>query len=395
MRSWSHVLFYSLVLAAVALLSGCDDEEAPPGVTSDEVVVGMHAILSGDAAVFGLIPGAIEAYFETVNAEGGVHGRHIRLEVCDSQFDPTEALRCAERLVEEEGVFTFLNNQSFAAHQAAYDYLDEQGVPDLLIASGAQALRDDLHERATPGVISYYEEARRMGGYLGEQFPGQKVGLIFLQDVDGVSYADGLEAGFDGDLVGSEGVPIIDQDMAARVDKLLSDGAEIIVLAVPPPQSGFAIRAAREDFDSDAQFVLSSVNLVPFVLLTAGEDAFVDGTLIPITIKEACLADDPAVQSHRGWAEDAGLDPSYFTIYGQVIAEIFVEILEEAGEDLTRDSLVEAARNVDDLQLDLAFGPIATNAGDVEPFESFQLMRVDGTTGCVVPVGDVQQIGSG
>ena len=375
-------------LVVVALTAGCGDDDTD--VPGDEIVIGTHAILSGDYAVFGIIPAAIEAWFDRVNAAGGVHGRSIRYVTCDSQFDTTEALRCAQRLVEEDGAFALLNNQSFAAHTAAYAYLDEEGVPDILIASGAQALRDDLHEFAIPGVVSYYEEARHVAEYLNTTHPGASAGVIYLQDLDGESYRDGFRAGFEGEIVAEEGIAFVDQDLAAPVDTMIANGAQIVVLAVAPPHSGLAINALRGVRGSDAQIVLSSVNLVPFVLLTAGDPNLVDGALIPVTIVEACQ-DSPAVTAHREFAEGAGLEPSYFTIYGQVIAELFVAILEEAGEELTREGLIEAAANVRDLRLDLAVGPISMSDEDREPFETYQLSRVvvdpETEVGCIVPEG--------
>ncbi|MGD0321098.1 MAG: ABC transporter substrate-binding protein [Acidimicrobiales bacterium] len=100
-----------------------------PGVTSDTITVGSLATLSGQlSAGFGDVVYGVKAYFDMVNAQGGVDGRRIDLRyVVDDAANPTTDEDQARNLVQQDHVFAIVGVGSpfFTADQ----YLARTGTP--------------------------------------------------------------------------------------------------------------------------------------------------------------------------------------------------------------------------------------------------------------------------
>lgn len=81
-----------------------------PGVTSNSITVGALATLSGPlSSMFGDIVYGAKAYFDMVNAQGGVDGRKINfVHVLDDTGNPTTDADDARNLVEQDHVFAIV-----------------------------------------------------------------------------------------------------------------------------------------------------------------------------------------------------------------------------------------------------------------------------------------------
>jgi ABC-type branched-subunit amino acid transport system substrate-binding protein len=96
------------------------------GVSASEIKIGVLAPLSGAAGFLGEVEAAaVRAYYESVNAQGGVHGRKYRLVVLDTQFEPTVEATATRRLVDQDKVFALL---SILADSSA-PYITSKGIP--------------------------------------------------------------------------------------------------------------------------------------------------------------------------------------------------------------------------------------------------------------------------
>ncbi len=102
--------------------------ESDPGVTDDEILLGATVTLSGPTGFLGEeITGAINAYFETINAAGGVGGRKLRLITYDDGADPSQLLANLRQLVEQDHVVALITGLA----DNALDYIDSKGIPTL------------------------------------------------------------------------------------------------------------------------------------------------------------------------------------------------------------------------------------------------------------------------
>ena len=387
----------SLVLPALvalfALAAACGDGgggEAgfDPGVSDAEIVIGGHAPLSGPAAIFAAVHRSAGAYFDHINeTEGGVGGRRIEYRLRDDQYpNPAQARLATQKLVEQDGVFAALFNFGTPTHLAAIGYLNEQGVPDMFFASGDSALLEPVRRYSFSGLPANVTEARTMARYANEELPGRRAGILFQNDDFGREYVEGFRAVFAGEIVGTQAYEASETDTSSQIHSLLDAGADLLVLACTPQPCASAVCAARAA-GSDAQLIMSGINAIDGMFLLVGDPDNLDGAIVPSYIKSVCQTYDPAVRRHIEIMTAAGIEPSYFSLGGQLIAELFIALLEQAGDPPTREGLVAAAEATRGLQLDLALGPISMSPTDHRPIEVFQMTRADSASRCFVPVG--------
>ena len=169
----------ALVAAALvaAGLSACSTPEASPGVTDDTITIGTHTPLTGPAAAgYSSISAATKAYFDYVNDNGGINGRSIEYVVKDDGYNPATTQTVVRELVQEDEVFAVLNGLGTPTHSSVVDYLNENEVPDLFVASGSPQW--DQPEKY-PWTFAYNARLHRRGEGAGHL----RAGDVARQDV--------------------------------------------------------------------------------------------------------------------------------------------------------------------------------------------------------------------
>ena len=358
--------------------------EPVPGVSDDEVVLGTHTSLTGPIAVYAQISAATKAYFDFINdTEGGVNGRKIKYLVEDDGYSPPKTVDLVRKLVEQDNIFALLNGLGTPTHLQVVDYLQEQGVPDLFVATGASEWVKDPAARPTVfgSLPSYLAEGTVLGQYIAETYAGQKLGLIGQNDDFGEDGLEGIKRGV-GDaleIVGEETFGVLDADLNAQVDRVKAAGADVIAIWATPRQFSTAIKHARLDLAWDVPFVLTTVSANIFSVGLAGP-AVLEGTVSVTSNRQAYETENPGVAKHLEIiGEYAGLEAaSFLTIYGQWVAELTVEVLRQAGNDLTRENLVNAIESVKDFQCSVCLFPTAMSGTDHDPVQGGFLTRAEG-----------------
>ena len=398
--AWLLALFVvglGMALSACGEEASPGDEEEVPGVSADEVVFGTHMPMTGVAAVYGTSIGpAIQAYFDYVNeTQGGVHGRKIRLEIGDDAYDPAQAVDVVRRLVERDGVFAILNGFGTAAHSAVFRYLEEQGVPDLFPATGASKFTEPVARTRFGYNPDYVMEGTILGRYIAENYPGQKVGFLLQNDDFGHDGEKGLRAGIGtaAEVVARETFESGTSDLGAHMTRLKSTDPDVVAIYGTPVPFANALVYARTVLDWDVPVVVAGAVADPVVFrLTdeasaqAGVDVL-EGTITTTYLVPIAQSDHAGIQKHLELMEEHGIEPNNWTVYGQSVAELTVEVLERAGEDLTRESLVRAAEEVRSFTCSVCAVPITFGEGDRRAIEGVRLTRAEG--GQWVPFGEI------
>ena len=382
-RAW--VCCLAAVLAAVFVLAACgDDKEEVPGVTDDEVLLGTHTSLTGPIAVFSQISITTKAYFDYVNeTKGGVNGRKIKFLLEDDAYSPPKTVDLVRKLVEQDQIFALLNGLGTATHLQVVDYLQERGVPDLFVSSGATEWVKDPVARPTVfgSIPNYLAAGVVLGQYIAENFAGQKLGLMRQNDDFGADGITGIRRGVDGNLeiVGEETHEVVDADLNSQVDRLNAAGADVIAIWATPRQFSTAIKHARLDLNWDVPFVVSLVSANEFSVALAGPEVL-EGTVSVSYIRQGYEVEDPGVAKHLEIIRQyAGIENgNNLTIYGQYIGELMEEVLRRAGKDLTRESLVEAAESISNFQCSVCLFPAAMSPTDHDPVQGAYLVRAQG-----------------
>src|SRR3954468_19694543 len=116
---------------------GGKNKASAPGITATTVTIGSHQPLTGPAAPgYSEISPSSKAYFDYVNAGGGINGRKIVYKYVDDAYNPTTTVDVVHRLVLQDKVFAIFNGLGTPTHTKVVDYLNAQRVPDLFVASG-------------------------------------------------------------------------------------------------------------------------------------------------------------------------------------------------------------------------------------------------------------------
>jgi ABC-type branched-subunit amino acid transport system substrate-binding protein len=376
--------------------SAYDPTNPDIGITDTEIILGTHFSLTGIYGnAFGPVLKGMKAYFAYVNTElGGIAAcgnRKIVLKVENDDYEAAKAPAAVRKLVEQEHVFAIVAGLGTAAHSAVWEYLNEKGIPDLWIMSGAHKWAADpvAHPWSYAILPDYYVEGTIFGKYISENLPGKKVGVIYQNDDYGKDELAGVKNGLDStknELVSEQPYDALAIDIRAQVNKLKSDGAEVVVGGGIPGHMAQLIKGAYQ-MDWHPQFFIGYVNssTAMFVYAQPNVEAM-DGVLTLQGNKMDWWTDDPAIAEHHRLMDTYSDEtPSSNSVMGQITGEATVEVLAEACNrgDLTRQGVIDVVNSIKDEQSDLRLDGItvsfsATDHSAVEAMKFLRAHVVDG-----------------
>jgi ABC-type branched-subunit amino acid transport system substrate-binding protein len=188
----------SAVLAIVGLAATALPAQASEvGVSSTEIKLGMTLPMTGTASLgYNKIPGAAKAYFDYLNANGGINGRKVTLVVKDDRYVPTEAVAKTNELILKDKVMALLAPLGTANVKAVASSVNpgRRGIPVLFVNTGFSGFADKKKYPTTYTVLpSYIMEAKIMGQYIKENFAGKKIGLLYQDDDFGTDALAGFK----------------------------------------------------------------------------------------------------------------------------------------------------------------------------------------------------------
>src|SRR5450631_53548 len=170
----------ALLAAACGSSSSTANTASAPGVTATTVTIGSTQPLTGPAApgYSEIAPGS-SAYFKYVNAHGGVFGRSINYKVLDDGYNPTNTASLTRQLVLQDSVYAVFDSLGTPPHLAVVDYLNQEKVPDLFVASGCNCWNNvSAHPYTFGWQPNYTTEGKILGSYIKKTYAGMKVGYF-------------------------------------------------------------------------------------------------------------------------------------------------------------------------------------------------------------------------
>jgi ABC-type branched-subunit amino acid transport system substrate-binding protein len=330
-----------------------------PGITDTQITLGASLILGGVfGAAFRMIPDATNAYFKYINdTQGGVCGRQIVYKMEDNNNDAAQGLEAARKLIERDQVFALVGNLGDDSEAAAWDYINEQGVPDIFVSAGTHRFGTDPegHPWTIPLIPSYTVEGTFFGQYISEHLAGEKVAALYENGPQGWDELAGLKLGLDpakNELATEQSFELTDISIRSQVANMKNSGATIAVLLTGPGQVGQAIKEA-DRLGWKPQWVIS-YTAADDILFQFVSPPLLEGAITFQAFKLATMKDDPAVARHYDIMRDyGGPAPSNFTIYAQLVGELTVEALSRTCDNLTREGLINAVESIKDWHSDL------------------------------------------
>ncbi len=386
------VLVFGLFSVLVASCSSSEKEggstpAVPPGnttgVTDTEIKVGTLLPTTGLAAIAGVpVAKSMQAYFSYINDQGGVYGRKINLVVGDSGFTGPIATEAARDLVENQQVFAMAGNLGTEVEAAVQVYLQENGVPDIFAISGDRNLVDPVHPYLFTAGADYITEGRLFGDYFNENYAGETVGVLAENDDTGKQGEQGLrdrlqELGSDISVT-TEYFDASITDVTAQMQRLKADNPDVVMFFGGAVQCASMIKTVRETLSWDVPMVISGGNAGEGLAPLAGADNM-EGIVSDGISYQSWQTDIPGIEARKEIEQKYAPDQPWTNIQmaGYAVAEGFVNLLKQAGPNLTRQSLVQAAQSICRYKSDIGFFPESTSPTDHAFIEGGVLERVE------------------
>jgi ABC-type branched-subunit amino acid transport system substrate-binding protein len=359
------------------------------GATDTEIKVGNVAPYSGPASAYATIAKTQAAYFKMINESGGINGRKVNYISYDDGYSPPKMVEQTRKLVESDEVLLLFNTLGTPGNTAIHKYVNQKGIPHIMIASGATKWADPKNFPWSMGwAPNYQTEAKIYARYILKNHPGKTVGILYQNDDFGKDYLTGFNDVFGADkakIVLSE-VPyeVTSPTVDSQVVQIRSGNPDIFINITTPKFAAQAIKKIAEMKWNPVHIMTNVAASVSSVLKPAGFENS-QGILSAAYLKDPNdpqWKDDKALADWRAfmtkWYPE-GDQADAATVYGYSTAQGLVQILKQCGDDLTRANVMKQAANLDmEIAVYLPGMRVKTSPTDFAPLEQLQMMRFKG-----------------
>ena len=376
-------------LVAVAIASNANAQKRyDPGATDTEIKVGNIMPYSGPASGYATIGKTEAAYFNKINAEGGINGRKIDFISYDDGYSPPKAVEQARKLVESDEVLLIFNPLGTPGNSAIQKYMNAKKVPQLFVSSGAAKWNDPKNFPWTIGwQPNYQTEARIYAAYILKNYPGKTIGVLYQNDDFGKDYVIGLREGL-GDQASKIVIETSYETSTPTVDsqvvQIRGANPDIFVNIATPKFAAQAIRKLAELKWAPIHFLTNVSGSIGGVMKPAGyeNDQGILSTAYLKDPKDPEWKNDFAISEWRAfmtkWYPEGDQDDAS-TVFAYGVAKGLEQVLRQCGDDLTRENVMRQAANLNfEIGIYLPGTRIKTSPTDFAPLEQLQMMRFKG-----------------
>jgi branched-chain amino acid transport system substrate-binding protein len=378
----------ALGLAAMTAGPAAAQKKYDTGASDSEIKIGNTNPYSGPASAYGTIGKTIAAYFNKVNADGGINGRKINFISYDDGYSPPKTVEQARKLVESDEVLFLFQTLGTPSNTAIQKYMNSKKVPQLFVATGATKWNDPKNFPWTIGwQPNYQSESRIYAKYLLEHNPNGKIAILFQNDDYGKDYVKGLKDGLAGKLPIVAELPYetTDPTVDSQIINLKASGADIFFNVTTPKFAAQAIKKMAEVGWKPVHILNNVSASVGAVLKPAGLDNSKD-ILSTNYLKDPTdpgWKDNPAFKDWAAFMDKyypEGDKTSTFTVYAYLVSQTLVAVLKQCGDDLTRENVMKQAASIKGLELGMLLPGIKVNTGasDFAPIKQMQMQRFNG-----------------
>jgi branched-chain amino acid transport system substrate-binding protein len=383
---------FTTAVIAFAVTSGnaLAQKKYDTGATDTEIKLGNIMPYSGPASAYGVIGKIEDAYFKMINEQGGINGRKINFISYDDGYSPPKAVEQARKLVESDEVLFLFGPLGTPSNSAIQKYMNTKKVPQIFVATGATKFGE---YKAFPWTMgwqpAYQSEGRIYAKYLLKEKPDAKIAIMYQNDDFGKDLLKGLKDGL-GDkassmIVAEESYEVSEPTIDSHIVKLKSSGADTYFSMTTPKFSAQSIKKVAELGWKPMYFQSNVGASVGSVLQPAGfENA--QGILSAAYAKDGADAQ---------WDNDEGMKKFYAflakyapeankadgsVVFGYGQAQTVVQVLKQAGDNLTRENIMKQAASLKDFAPDTLLPGVTINTGsaDFYPIEQLQMMQFKG-----------------
>jgi ABC-type branched-subunit amino acid transport system substrate-binding protein len=334
---------------------GSNGGSTAPGVTATSITFGTHQPLTGPAAPgYSEIAPASQAFFNYVNANGGVYGRKINLVIKDDAYNPTNTVNVVHQLVLQSNVFGIFEGLGTPTHTKVVGFLNASRIPDIFVASGCPCWDDGTKQPYTFGwQPNYTIEGKILGQYIKQHFAGKKIGVLYQDD----DFGQGGLAGIKDEVPASSIVSAQPYQpgvttLAPQITAIKSAKADVLVDFTVPIYTAIG-QLTSFTLGYKPQLVVSNVGIDPTTVggllksISKGKasgTALIEGAVTDGYLPSTADTSNPWIalfkKIHDQYDAKAPWDGN--VEYGMANAYTLVQALKAAGPKLTRQSLINA-----------------------------------------------------
>jgi len=341
---------------ALAALPAHASKQYDPGVTDSEIKIGNTAPYSGPASNYSTIWKCEAAYFNMINAQGGVNGRQINFISYDDAYSPPKTVEMTRKLVEQDQVFVIAGGAGTPTNTAIWKYMNQHEVPQLFVATGATKWDDPKGHPWTIGFQpNYQSEGRIYAAYILQHKSDGTIGVLYQNDDFGKDYLKGVKDG-----LGAKAASMIkveatyettDPTVASQVVNIKAAGCDVFVNTAINKFAAQAIRKAAE-IEWQPLHILSGIgNSLAGTLKPAGLEAS-KGLVTDFFLKDPT---DPQWKDDGGYKWWLGFMNEWYpegdkndalNVFGPTAAATIVHVLKACGDELTRANVMKPTNAV-------------------------------------------------
>jgi branched-chain amino acid transport system substrate-binding protein len=333
-----------------------------PGVTPRSILFGQSAAFSGPAAQLGIQMNiGTKAYFDYVNAQGGVNGRKLELKTLDDRYEANLAVENTKKLIQDEKVFALISYVGTPTTAAAMPIFTEAKVPLIGPFTGAESLRNPVNRYIFNVRASYYDETEKIVEQLVST-GNQKIAVFYQDDAYGQAGLKGVQIAMD-----KRNMKIVALGKVERNTVNVQEAVKTINAAQPDGVVMISAYTSIAEFVREMKAAGSTTQFhnVSFVGSTALADALKEagyGVAISQVVPFPWSPSVPIVKEYQEVMTKAGhTDFNFSSLEGYIVGKVAVEGLKRAGKDLTRDKLIaslEGMNRVDLGDFTVSFSPV-------------------------------------
>jgi ABC-type branched-subunit amino acid transport system substrate-binding protein len=355
-RHKARAMGTACALIAALAVAGCGSSSSSsvPGVTANSITFGTHQPLTGPAAPgYSEIAPASQAFFDYLNAKGGIYGRKIHLIIKNDEYNPTQTVSVVHELVLKDNVFGIFEGLGTPTHTKVVGFLNSSKVPDMFVASGCPCWDNGSTQPWTFGwQPNYTIEGKILGQYLKQHFAGKKIGVFYQDDDFGKGGLTGIEYEVPkSDIVSTQPYQPGTTNVAPQISAIKAAGAEVLVDFTVPIYTALG-QLTSFTLGYKPQLVVSDVGIDPttvggllktFSKGKAGTE-LIEGAITDGYLPSSSETSNPWIalfkKVHDEYDASAPFDGN--VEYGMANAYTLAQALELAGKNLTREGLIDA-----------------------------------------------------
>jgi len=322
-----------------------------PGVTDDSILLGQSAAFGGPAAALGksMRDGAM-VYFDRINAQGGVHGRKIKLVSLDDGYEPERAIANTRKLIDEEKVFALFGYVGTPTSYAVVPILTEAKIPFFGPFTGAEGLRDPVNRYIFNIRASYFDETERLVDWMVSDRKSN-IAVFYQDDSYGKAGLEGVRRAMERRKLQISATGTVQRNTVDVAGAVKSIGAvkpdAVIMISAYKSCAAFI----KELNKTRQRPIYMNVSFVGSKALAEELGADGHGVIISQVVPFPLYPWGAALEMRNLLTERSpGVKPTFNDVEGFIAAKGIVDGLQRVGRDLTREKFVtalETMRNVD------------------------------------------------